>query len=101
MIRAFIYILVAIFVITIVRMMIGIVMQGLSAYLNPAGESASRPKGTSEPSGRKSGVLRKDSYTGVYIAEDAALSKVINGETHYFASEDNFRAYLDAKSARA
>jgi YHS domain-containing protein len=99
MIRVLIYILLSIFLITILRMVIGIVMQGLNAYLNPASKTTARSGGSS--AGRRSGVLRKDSFTGVYIAEDAAITKVINGETHYFASEDNFRSYLDSRSARA
>ncbi len=101
MIRAIIYLLLSIFLITIIRLMIGIVMKALNAYLNPVPPSASnsRPNSTSAPK-PKAGVLRKDSYSGVYIAEDSAIVKVINGETHYFASDDNFRAFIQKAGAR-
>lgn len=100
MIRIFIYLLLSIFVITLVRMFIGIVMKGLGAYLNPGEARTARgPRPQAGPS-RKGGVLRKDSYSGVYIAEDSAVAKVINGETHYFSSEENLQAYLRESAAR-
>lgn len=101
MIRAIIYLLLSIFLITIIRLVIGIVMKGLNSYLNPPGEKASASSRSQAAGGRKAGVLRKDSFSGVYIAEDSAVVKVINGETHYFASEDNFREYLRKTGARA
>ncbi len=100
MIRAIIYLLISIFLITIIRLVIGIVMKGLSAYLNPAGNGSSSERAQTA-GGRKGGVLRKDSFSGIYIAEDSAIVKVINGETHYFASEDNFREYLRKSGVRA
>lgn len=100
MIRAIIYLLLSIFLITIIRLVIGIVMKGLSSYLNPAQESASTSSRGQTSSARKAGVLRKDSFSGVYIAEEAAVVKVIDGETHYFASEENFREYLRKSGTR-
>jgi len=101
MIRAIIYLLLSIFLITILRVMIGIVMKGLNAYLNPAGETTSAGSRERNSHTKKGGVLRKDSWSGVYIAEDSAVVKVINGETHYFASENNFREYMRQSSAKS
>ncbi|MCU0228717.1 MAG: hypothetical protein MUF01_13870 [Bryobacterales bacterium] len=100
MIRAILYLLLSIFLITFIRLVIGIVMKGLNAYLNPVPPttaSKGAPTSTATP---KSGVLRKDSHSGVYIAEDSAIVKVINGQTHYFANEENFRAFLQQAGTR-
>lgn len=99
MIRAIIYLLLSIFLITIIRLVIGIVMKGLNAYLNPAGESTAGTGRGQGGSTKKGGVLRKDSFSGVYIAEDSAIVRVINGETHYFASEENLREFLRVSGA--
>ncbi|MCW5962902.1 MAG: hypothetical protein KIT83_02600 [Bryobacterales bacterium] len=100
MIRAIIYLLLSIFLITIVRLVIGIVMKGLNAYLNPAGAESASTR-TQATGARKAGVLRKDSLSGVYIAEDSAVVKVINGTTHYFASENNFREFMRQEGMRS
>jgi YHS domain-containing protein len=96
MIRIFIYLLLSIFAITLLRMFIGIAMKGFSAYVGGGSSTqASSSKGTkSATSARSAGVLRKDSYSGVYITEESAVKRVINGEVHYFASEENVQAYL-------
>lgn len=100
MVRMILYMLAAIFAITLVRIFIGIISRGLSTYLGSGAQSA---QGTGASSGsssgqttgaRRQGVLRKDSLTGIYIAEEIAVTKVINGQTHYFASEENLREYL-------
>lgn len=104
MIRMILYMLAAIFAITLVRIFVGIIARGLSTYLGSGQQtSASGP----DPShGRatgtkRQGTLRKDSLTGVYIAEEIAVTKVINGHTHYFASEENLREYLKRTPAGA
>lgn len=105
MIRAIIYLLLSIFLITIVRLMIGVVMKALNVYLNPAsaGSSSTRSQtaGAQATGARKSGVLRKDSFSGIYIAEDSAIVKVINGKTHYFASENNFTEFMRQEGLRS
>ncbi len=97
MFRMLIYMLAAIFAITLVRIFIGIISRGLSTYLGSPGPSASngaRPGADRTTGARKQGTLRKDSLTGIYIAEEIAITKVINGRTHYFASDENLREYL-------
>ncbi|MDZ7638422.1 MAG: hypothetical protein U5J83_09270 [Bryobacterales bacterium] len=104
MIRMLLYMLAAIFAITLVRIFIGIISRGLSSYLGAETQSASSgpdPHGAKATGARRQGVLRKDSLTGIYIAEEIAVTKVINGQTHYFASDENLREYLKRSPASA
>lgn len=104
MIRMLIYLLAAIFAITLVRIFAGIIARGLGTYLGAPRSTASagaRPGNARAAGGGKQGVLRKDSLTGVYIAEEIAITKVINGRTHYFASDENLREYLKRAPAGA
>ena len=100
MIRMMIYVFATIFAITLVKIFIGIIAKGLSASLGSAAQGSSRAGGPGHSAGhqtngsRRGGVLRKDSLTGIYLAEEIAVTKVINGRKHYFASEENFREYL-------
>lgn len=104
MVRMLIYLLVSIFAITLVRIFVGIIARGLSAYVGAPRSSASAgaPRGAGHATGpRKQGTLRKDSLTGIYIAEELAITKVINGHTHYFASDENFREYMKRSPSNA
>jgi|GEM_PF-2958960 len=104
MIKTFVYLLLSIFAITLVRVFIGIVMKGLASYMGGGMGSAAGGAGTGRGrtgASSKGGVLRKDSYSGIYITEESAVSRVIDGETHYFASEENLRSYLDRRSAQS
>lgn len=97
MFRMLIYLLAAIFAITLVRAFVGIIARGLSIYLGTPRSTAStygNERGGRAAGTRKQGTLRKDSFTGIYIDEDLAITKVINGRTHYFASDENFREYM-------
>lgn len=97
MFRMLLYMLAAIFAITLVRIFVGIIARGLTTYLGsprPTTSAGTRPATPRTSGATKQGTLRKDSLTGVYIAEEIAISKVINGRTHYFASDENLREYL-------
>ncbi|MCL4784752.1 MAG: hypothetical protein KJZ70_17095 [Bryobacterales bacterium] len=97
MFRMLLYLLAAIFAITLVRIFVGIISRGLSTYLGaprPTASAGARPSNARSGGHVKQGTLRKDSLTGVYIAEEIAITKVINGRTHYFASDENLREYL-------
>jgi hypothetical protein len=100
MIKMMIYVFATIFAITLVRIFIGIIAKGLGASLGATASGSTRPGGPDRSAGhqtngsQRGGVLRKDSLTGIYLAEEIAITKVINGRKHYFASEENFREYL-------
>lgn len=102
MIKMLLYMLAAIFAITLVRIFVGIISRGLSTYLGaPRPTADARPGNPRSAGAGKQGTLRKDSLTGVYIAEEIAVTKVINGRTHYFASDENLREYLKRAPAGA
>jgi YHS domain-containing protein len=76
MIRFVIFTLIAIFLITLVRMFVGIVLKGF-------GDLVSAPK-TEEQSGPRE--LKKDPVCGTFVPVSSEFSKVAGGETFYFCS---------------
>ncbi len=80
MLRFLVYSLVAIFLITLVRMFIGIILKGFGDLLNP--QSGSDPS-QQVPAG---GELKKDPVCGTYVSEAASIKKTISGQTVHFCS---------------
>ena len=83
MFRLIFYLLSAIFLITFLRGVIGVVMKGLSTLLNPAQAPPNRPAAGNVP---LTGELRRDPVCGTYIATSTSLKHVAGAETVYFCS---------------
>ena len=87
MFRAFLYLIVFLLVMSVVRSVLGIVSKafsGLSSSTSPqAGASGSRPS-SSPPTG---GELKKDPACGTYISAATSLKESVGGETFYFCSK--------------
>ena len=87
MFRAFLYLIVFLLVMSVVRSVLGIVSKafsGLSSSTSPqAGASSSRPP-SSPPTG---GELKKDPVCGTYVVRDRALTLDAGKQTQYFCSE--------------
>jgi YHS domain-containing protein len=83
MFRLIFYLLCTVFLITFVRGVIGVVMKGLSALLNPAQAPPRRPAGASVP---LTGELKRDPVCGTYIATSTSLKHGDGPETVYFCS---------------
>src|SRR6476659_1786041 len=86
MFRAFLYLIVFLLVMSVVRSVLGIVSKafsGLSSSTSPqAGASGSRP--SSSPS--TGGELKKDPVCGTFISTATAFQKSAGGQTYYFCS---------------
>jgi len=84
MFRLILYMLLAVMLISILRMVIGVVMKGLAALLNSG-------TGTTSSSGRSSsqlgGSLHRDPMCGTYVAESTTHQRRIGSETFYYCSE--------------
>ncbi len=87
MLRVIVWLLTSIFLITIVRAFIGIILKGFAELM---GTQASRqpPAAPSRTSVPISGELRKDPVCGTYVATSTPFQKSVHGETHFFCSED-------------
>lgn len=85
MFRAFLYLIVFVLALSVLRSVLGIIskaVSGLSSSSSPqAGAPGSRP--SSPPSG---GELKKDPVCGTFISTTTAFQKSVGGQTYYFCS---------------
>ena len=77
MIRAVGYLLLAIFLITQLRYVIGTIMKGFSGLVRPS---------ESRRSAELSGELRKDPVCGTFVPAATSLKKTVRGEVIHFCS---------------
>lgn len=91
MFRLIFYLLVMVFLITVVRSVIGVLGRALSSFVNPAAPQVPRPEVP------LSGELKKDPACGTYISAATSIKRTLDGETYYFCSaecRDKFVATL-------
>lgn len=82
MIRAVFYILVAIFLISVLRLIIGTVMRGFNDMLKADNQARQTPK----PQGTVSGHLKKDPVCGTFVPAEGSMTKKVGSEVFYFCS---------------
>ena len=90
MLRAVLYILLGIFVISVVRLLAGVVLKGAADLFQGAAGEKRASGGT--PAG---GELKKDPVCGTYVPAISAFKKTVAGHEHYFCSagcRDKFQA---------
>jgi hypothetical protein len=83
MFRALIYALLAIIVLTAIRMFASIVTKGVGEMFQASSRSAEKPQ--SPPA---QGPLKRDPVCGTYIPADNSVRKTVNGEVLYFCSPE-------------
>jgi YHS domain-containing protein len=84
--RLIFYLLVTVFLITVVRGVLGVVLRGLSQVLSAGQAPKARP---TQPSGVPlSGELKKDPSCGTYISAAASIKQSVGGETYHFCSAE-------------
>jgi YHS domain-containing protein len=87
MIRAIVWLLVSLLVITFIRGVVGILARGAGELFEPAKPPAGR--NAQQPSkGGFGGELVKDPVCGTFVSPAAAMKKTTKGETHYFCSAE-------------
>jgi YHS domain-containing protein len=87
MFRALVYLLSLVFIITVVRMVLGVIAKGMGELLGggarQAGTGARRPE---VPMG---GELKRDPVCGTYVPAATAVKKTVSGgEVVYFCSTE-------------
>ena len=86
MFRIIFYLLVTVFLITIVRGVLGVVLRGFSQLL-----SSSQPaQGKRSPAEGVplSGELKKDPTCGTYISAASSVKQTVGGQTYHFCSAE-------------
>lgn len=87
MFRILVFALVAIFLITVIRMIVGVLAKGMGDLFRAetAGGAAASNKPPAQPGG---GPLKRDPVCGMYIPADASVRKVVGDEVVYFCSPE-------------
>jgi YHS domain-containing protein len=83
MVRTVLYLLATVFVIALLRGVIGLISKGVAGLFD---EEARAAGSGSSRKGSFGGELRQDPVCGTYVSTQSALTKTIGGETHYFCS---------------
>jgi uncharacterized protein len=85
-IRIVLYMLLAVVLISVLRMVIGVLTKGLAMFLN-AGQSnqPSRPTASNAPP--VSGDLHRDPVCGTFVADSTPYQKKVPGKVYYYCSD--------------
>jgi YHS domain-containing protein len=83
MVRAILYVIVAVLVISALRSVIGIMAKAFAQFagVRPPSSQPRRPTMTS------GGELKRDPVCGTFISPATAIEKRVGGEVYYFCSE--------------
>lgn len=85
MIRVVLYLFLAVILITLLRVVIGVVGKGLSALFEP--ERPGREERSAEQP-RLAGELKRDPVCGVYVSTAKSVKRTIHGEVVHFCSQE-------------
>lgn len=89
MVRTVLYLILAVFIIALLRGIIGALSRSLAGLFQDG------RKRSAQAEGGFGGELTQDPVCGTYVSANAALSKTVGGRTHYFCSpacRDRFTA---------
>jgi YHS domain-containing protein len=85
MIRTVLYLFIAIFLITFLRYVIGIIGKAFTDFTGP-GQPSSDPS-SSRASTPAAGALKRDPVCGTFVAVSSSVKQTVRGEVVYFCSE--------------
>ena len=85
MFRVIFYLLITVFLITVVRGILGIVLKGFGDLVGPR----NTPQARQNPQQQVplTGELKKDPACGTYISAATSIKQTVGGETFYFCSK--------------
>jgi YHS domain-containing protein len=81
MVRAIVYIVAALLLISVIRAIIGVLSKGAAELFQGTPAPTARP-----PSSPSVGELKKDPVCGTFVAAATAFQKSVGAETFYFCS---------------
>ncbi len=84
MFRVIAYLILTVFLITVVKGIIGIVAKGFSEAIR--GSSAANARPAPESKVPLTGELKKDPVCGTYTSAASSLQQTVGGQTYYFCS---------------
>lgn len=93
MFRLITYLLITIFLITIIRNVMGLILRAFANSFQPA-QTAQKSAGPAPEPVPLSGELKKDPVCGTYTSAATSIQQTVGGQTFYFCSpqcRDQFR----------
>lgn len=86
MFKVILYALIAIFLISIVRAVIGIILKGFSELISPRQQKPAAGNAPNPDDVPLSGQLKKDPVCGTYTSAATSIKQIVGKETVYFCS---------------
>jgi len=86
MFRAFLYLIVFLLVMSVVRSVLGILSKAVGGLSSGSSPQAGAPHGSRPSSAPSGGELKKDPVCGTFISTATAFQKSVGGQTVYFCS---------------
>jgi len=86
MFKVILYALIAIFLISIVRAVIGIILKGFSELISPQQQKSATGNAPGLNDVPLSGELKRDPVCGTYTSAATSLKQIVGKETVYFCS---------------
>jgi YHS domain-containing protein len=83
MIRAILYIVISIFIITFIRLVIGMIMKSMREMMNAPVQPGGAP-----PVPPVTGELKRDPVCGTFVPADSSFRKTLNGQSFSFCSAE-------------
>lgn len=84
--RTIVYVFVAVFVLTLLRMVIGPIMRTMGEMLNQPSRKAARPGPAANAP--ISGELKRDPVCGTFVPASTEYRKIVNGQPYHFCSAE-------------
>lgn len=86
MFRVIVYLLITIFLISIVRAVVGVILKGFSELVSPSQQRRATARGPSSAEIPLTGELKKDPVCGTYTSAATSIKQTFGKETLYFCS---------------
>jgi len=87
MFRAILYLIIVVFLITFVRMVLGLIMRTMGEMMRSEAPASPSPAGR-PPSAPISGELKRDPVCGTFVPVSTAYRKTVKGEQYHFCSAE-------------
>jgi YHS domain-containing protein len=88
MLRGLLYALIGLFLITIVRMFVGVIFKGIGEMLQPSEQETASHHPGSAPNVATGGELKRDPVCGTFVPVTTSVKKTVHGELVHFCSAD-------------
>ena len=88
MLRGLVYLIIGLFLITIVRMFVGVIFRGIGEMLQPS-QPGTASQGQDPVAGVPTGgELKRDPVCGTFVPVSTSVKKTVRGELMHFCSTD-------------